>query len=175
MEISVDDFGSVTLRVPKSASDAAVRAFFESKREWAERHADRLKSAPAVVAFTDAEIAAMTAKARAVIPGRVAHFARLMGVSFGRITVRRQVTKWGSCTAKGDLSFNCMLALMPGEVLDGVVAHELCHVKHMDHSPEFYREIYAIMPDYDSRRRWLRENGNVYMRRMRLYREGEKR
>ena len=174
MEIRVDDFGSVILRAPAAASEKQIRAFFESKREWAEKHVGRLK-APTGSAFSEEEVRAMADEALRVIPRRVRYFADVLGVRYGRITVRNQVTKWGSCTAGGNLNFNCMLVLMPQEILDGVILHELCHIKHMDHSADFYRDIYAVMPDYDVRRRWLSENGSGYMRRMRLYKEGGRR
>ena len=91
--------------------------------------------------FTAEEIRALTERAQVVIPERVRHFAPRIGVDYGRITIRCQRTRWGSCSAKGNLSFNCLLMLLPDEVLDSVVVHELCHQKHMNHSPLFYEEI----------------------------------
>jgi predicted metal-dependent hydrolase len=105
-------------------------------------------------------------QARSVFPERTAHYASLLGVTFGRITLRMQRTRWGSCSAKGNLSFNCLLLLAPPEVLDSVVVHELCHRKHMDHSPAFYAEILRVFPDYDRRDRWLKENGPLLLARL---------
>ena len=170
MELRVDDFGRVTLRVPERAKEGDIRRFFESRREWAERHAEKLKHGDNV-GFTDGEIRAMEKKARSMLPVRVAYYAMKTGVTYGRITVRRQVTKWGSCTSRGDLNFNCMLALMPDGVIDSVIVHELCHIKHMDHSKAFYNEVRRVLPDYDAMRKWLSENGSIYMRKMRIYRE----
>ena len=174
MEMRIDDFGAVTLRVPDTAPEEKIRAFFESRKKWAEKHIARLCTQRSEDGFTEDEMRKMTADALLLIPERVRHFAGIMKVKYGRITVRNQVTKWGSCTSGGNLSFNCMLTLMPPGVLDSVIVHELCHIKHMDHSKAFYREIYKVMPDYEARHKWLSDNGSGYMRKMRLYREGKR-
>ena len=86
-----------------------------------------------------------------------------MGVDYGQITIRSQKTRWGSCSSKGNLNFNCLLLLAPPEVLDYVVVHELCHRKEMNHSPRFWAEVARVMPDYKVRRKWLKDNGNGLM------------
>ena len=86
-------------------------------------------------------IQALAEQALKEIPPRVKYYADQLGVTYGRITVRNQTTKWGSCTAKGNLNFNCLLMLAPREVLDSVIVHELAHRKHMDHSKQFYEEV----------------------------------
>ena len=85
---------------------------------------------------------------------------------YGRVTVRCQRTKWGSCTSQGNLNFNCLLMLCPPEVIDSVVVHELCHRKEMNHSPRFWAEVEKILPDYKISRKWLKDHGEVIMRRM---------
>ena len=88
-----------------------------------------------------------------------------MGVDYGRITVRDQRTRWGSCSAKGNLNFNWRLILAPGEVLDYVVVHELAHRREMNHSKRFWSLVEMVLPDYERRRRWLKENGEALMER----------
>ena len=85
-----------------------------------------------------------------------------MGDSYGSITVREQKTRWGSCSAKGNLNFNWKLVLMPEEILEYVVVHELAHRLQMNHSTEFWDEVEKILPDYRKRRQWLKENGQKY-------------
>ena len=102
-----------------------------------------------------------------LIPARVAYYAAQIGVSYGRITIRCQRTRWGSCSSAGNLNFNCLLLLAPPRVLDSVVVHELCHRKQMNHSAAFYREVYRVFPDYDRCRLWLRENGGALLARAR--------
>lgn len=77
-----------------------------------------------------------------------------------RISVRDTRSRWGSCTATGDLSFSWRLVLAPPMVLRYVVAHELAHLAEMNHSPRFWAEVARLMPDYPSARDWLKRHGN---------------
>ena len=104
-------------------------------------------------------------KAAQWIPERVARYAGQMGVSYGRITIRCQRSRWGSCSSKGNLNFNYLLLLAPPEVLDYVVVHELCHRKEMNHSPGFWAEVERVMPDYRIQKQWLKDNGTQLMGR----------
>ena len=94
------------------------------------------------------EIRQLADQALKVVPERVKHYAPLVGVTYGRITIRNQRSKWGSCSSKGNLNFNCLLMPVPPEVLDSVVVHELCHRKEMNHSDKFYAEVLRVFPDY---------------------------
>lgn len=93
------------------------------------------------------------------IPQRVAYYQQFTGGTFKKITIRGQYTRWGSCSSSGTLSFNWRLMLAPPRVLDYVVVHELCHLKHMDHSRDFWNAVAKIMPDYKEHRTWLKING----------------
>lgn len=94
-----------------------------------------------------------------MVTQRAEYYAPLIGVTYNRIAIRAQHTRWGSCSGKGNLNFNCLLALVPAEVLDYTVVHELCHLKEMNHSPKFWGEVEKILPDYKQCRKWLKENG----------------
>ena len=162
--------GRLTLRVPRRATKAQIEAFLQAHRRWIETHLARSQAqqqqAAALAKLTPEDIQALKARAREVIPERVAHFAPLVGVSVGKITIRCQKTLWGSCSGKGNLSFNCLLMLAPAEVLDSVVVHELCHRKEMNHSQRFYDEVLRVMPDYHRHHQWLRENGTMLLSRI---------
>ena len=83
-----------------------------------------------------------------------------MGVTYGRISIREQKTRWGSCSSAGNLNFNWRLIFAPESVLDYVVVHELAHRKEMNHSRTFYDIVESILPDYRISRRWLRDHGS---------------
>ncbi len=158
--------GEVLVRCPKRMSNADIRRFVESKFGWIEKHLEKRTAAARLPVFTDEQLQALARQARQTIPERVAHFAPLVGVTYGRITIRSQHTLWGSCSSKGNLNFNCLLMLTPPEVLDYVVVHELCHRKEMNHSARFWAEVEHVLPDYEIRRKWLRENGTALISRL---------
>jgi anaerobic ribonucleoside-triphosphate reductase len=93
---------------------------------------------------------------------KTAHFAKEMGVTYGRITIREQKTRWGSCSSAGNLNYNWKLVLMPEHVMDYVVIHELAHRKEMNHSARFYAVVAQQMPDYKVWQSWLKEHGREY-------------
>lgn len=161
---------ALLVRAPMEVSDETVARFVERNRAWIDRQLSlakvRLREADAQPPLTRQDILALAARAKEVIPTRVAHYADLLGVSYGSITVRNQRSKWGSCSAKGNLSFNCLLMLAPPEVLDAIVVHELCHRKEMNHSKAFWHEVLCVYPEYKKWEDWLKKNGTTLMRRM---------
>lgn len=137
--------GEIVARAPLRMKDKEIYSFIESKKSWIEKNlskiAEREKSISEVQPFTQEELNALAEKAKQIISERVRYYAPKIGVTYNRITIRCQRTRWGSCSSKGNLNFNCLLALFSLEVIDSVVVHELCHRKHMNHSPQFYAEI----------------------------------
>jgi len=101
------------------------------------------------------------AQAAEVIGARVAHYANLYGFQYGRIRISSARTRWGSCSAKGTLSFTWRLIMAPLEVIDYVVVHELVHLKHRNHSRQFWGGVAAIIPTYKKHVRWLKTNGRL--------------
>lgn len=154
---------SVLIRAPLSVSDKQISAFLERKSAWIDRNIEIVKQRneknASVTKFSNDEIKLLVEKSKEVIPNRVEYYAQIIGVKYGRITIRNQVSRWGSCSSKGNLNFNCLLMLVPKEILDYVVVHELCHLKEMNHSKRFWNEVRNIIPDYETHRKWLKENG----------------
>ena len=105
------------------------------------------------------ELASLKKDARQLIPERVRYFSARLGISYGRIAIRAQRTRWGSCSSKGNLNFNCLLMLAPREVIDSVIVHELCHRRQLNHSPAFWKLVYEAMPDYKVWHKWLKDHG----------------
>ena len=156
IQITAD--GQVVVRCPYRVTDRQAARFVESKRDWLEQHLAARRARPQLPPLTREELKTLGQQALRDIPPRVEYFARQMGVSFGRITIRCQRTRWGSCSGKGNLNFNCLLMLVPEEVRDYVVVHELCHRKQLDHSPAFWAEVERVMPDWRAHRKWLKEH-----------------
>jgi len=160
----------IVVRAPQRMSKQDIYKLVENKRPWIEKNQQKLQERQALLAkqepYSEEEIKALAQKAIEVIPSKVKYYAELLGVDYGRITIRSQRTRWGSCSAKGNLNFNCLLMLMPDEVIDSVVVHELCHRKHMNHSAEFYGEVKRVFPEYDRWDKWLKEHGGQYLSRL---------
>ena len=146
----------VVVRAPRRMSAAEIDRFVQSKRSWIESHLAKVP--PAQPKFSDEAVHRLADKALTVIPERVRHFAPLVGVTYGRITIRNQHTRWGSCSGKGNLNFNCLLMLTPAHVIDYVVVHELCHRLEMNHSAKFWSQVERVLPDYRESLKWLKEH-----------------
>ena len=112
---------------------------------WIVRKKVRRKKAPAKVYLAHRETA------RLVITARVKYFAELYDFSYGRIAVKDQKRCWGSCSTKKNLNFNYKLLFLPPDLLDYIVVHELCHLRHFHHQPAFWTEVEKIIPDYKER------------------------
>ena len=98
-------------------------------------------------------------QARTVLTDRVNFFARKYGFEVSKIRISSARTRWGSCSRKGTLSFTWKLLMASPDVIDYVVVHELCHLRELNHSPSFWAQVEAILPDYKSKRKWLKVNG----------------
>ena len=164
--IQVNSDLSVTVRAPYSASEKDIEEILKKKEAWISRHIEKIKKtkerfeAEPTEKLTREKVIALAEEALKVIPERVEYFAKVIGVTYGKITVRNQKTRWGSCSSKGNLNFNCLLMMAPPEVLDYVVVHELCHRKQMNHSKAFWLEVEKVLPNYKEVRKWLKEEGS---------------
>ena len=90
------------------------------------------------------------------IRARLAYFIPRVGATPGRIAIRDQKSRWGSCSRKGNLNFNWKLIMAPPQALDYVVIHELCHLREFNHSPKFWALVAAQMPEYEAWKKWLK-------------------
>lgn len=92
------------------------------------------------------------------IKEKVRRYSKVMGVEPKSIAIKTFKSRWGSCSPKGDLEFNWIIVMAPNRIVDYVVIHELCHLKQLDHSPKFWKEVERVMPDYAEHKEWLKVN-----------------
>lgn len=169
--IQVNSDLSVTIRVPRRATQRDIQRILKEKEAWILKHIEDIRQRKAEYELyaperlTDNEIHELADKALKYIPERVAYFAKQIGVDYGNITIRNQKTRWGSCSSKGNLNFNCLLMMTPPEIIDYVVVHELCHRKEMNHSKAFWSEVEKVLPEYKAWVKWLKDEGGSIMRR----------
>lgn len=156
--------GTVIARAPLRMPKDRILCFLSEKASWIRMQQGRMQEREnmrqqARIHLDAAQEKELRERAKSVLAQRTAYFARQIGVTYGRITVRDQKTRWGSCSQTGNLNFNFRLILVPSEVLDYVVVHELCHRRQMNHSTQFWQEVAQVLPDYRKRKAWLTENG----------------
>ena len=92
---------------------------------------------------------------------KVDRYQSVVGVDTAIVRIKDFKSRWGSCTPYGDLEFNWLIVLAPNRIVDYVVVHELCHLLHHDHSPQFWKEVERVMPDYRECKEWLRDNAQL--------------
>ena len=158
MALEVKQEGRVVVRVPKRLSDHEISSFIEKHRNWLLRKLALLENRicyhiPPAKDLTREE----SAQVQDLFSSKVEYYAAVMGVTYGRITIRNQKTRWGSCSSKGNLNFNYRLAYLPEELLDYVGVHELAHRIYMDHSERFWQKVAQYFPDYKNCRKKLKE------------------
>lgn len=161
VQIAAD--GRVLVRAPRKMPLAEIQRFLASRRDWILSHLERTKAIQPEQKLTEAERRLLAENAKTWFGNRVRLRAAEMGVTYGAITIRTQHTRWGSCSSKGNLNFNCLLMKAPEWVRDYVVVHELCHRIEMNHSPAFHALTLRYCPRAKEAERWLRENGKAIM------------
>lgn len=168
IEIRTD--ATVLVRAPSAMKNTEIQRFLKEKENWIRIHLEEVEErkmmSKNIKKLSEGELQKLADTALKVISIKVKHYADLMNVQYGRITIRRQKTRWGSCSSKRNLNFNCLLMLMPDKVVDYVVVHELCHLIEMNHSKVFWKRVEQVMPDYKEHRKWLRDHGSEIMVRM---------
>ena len=156
--IQIDREGQVIVRTPYGITKRQVEEFLDEKKDWILQTRQRVEKRKTEQILISEEVRREgIERAKRIFPERMAYFAKRMGVDYGRITIREQKTRWGSCSSKGNLNFNWKLVLLAPELLDYVVIHELAHRREMNHSKNFWKIVEAELPDYRERRRRLKK------------------
>ncbi len=161
----------IVVFVPLYVSDNEIERMVISKSKWIDEHMLKVQSTiderSKLEKITFEQVKELADQAVEYIPKRVKYYAEKENFVYNKITIKNLVSRWGSCSTKGNLNFNCLLMLMPDYVIDYIVVHELCHLREMNHSEKFWAEVEKIMPDYQRAELWLKQNGGNLIARMR--------
>jgi len=160
LRITVKSSQEVVITIPKRMSMLRVELFVHQKQHWIKEQLEKLhtkRSTKKLGNLTNNDYKKHKETARKVITERVEYFARILEYSYGKIAIRNQSTRWGSCSSKGNLNFNYKLVLLPETLRDYVVVHELCHLKEMNHSKDFWKLVENVLPNYRTLRKELQE------------------
>lgn len=175
VSIQLVDYSHLLVRVPLYLTDADIYRYLESKSTWINKTRSNFQNQifSSVLPYTRVELEDFRKQAEIDIRNRIAYFAPLIGVQWHAISFGYQVSRWGSCSSGGNLRFNSLLMDTPPHVRDYVVVHELCHLKHMNHSKFFWKEVYNALPNYKESQNWLKEHGTVIIARLRQTKKQE--
>jgi len=169
ISIKIRNSSLIEVHAPFGIEDKDIDAFVEKHGDWINAKLAEMKEAESALNSIDvaskAEFDEKIELAKKIIPEKCAYYADMIGVDYGRITLKAQKTLFGSCSAAGNLNFNIALMFAPEKVLDYVIIHELCHLKEMNHSMDFWHEVEKVMKDYKVERQWLKDNGAIIMRK----------
>lgn len=161
----------IVVFVPLYVSDNEIERMVISKSKWIDEHMLKVQSTiderSKLEKITFEQVKELADQAVEYIPKRVKYYAEKENFAYNKITIKNLVSRWGSCSTKGNLNFNCLLMLTPDYVIDYIVVHELCHLREMNHSEKFWAEVEKIMPDYQRAELWLKQNGENLISRMR--------
>ena len=149
--------GRVLIRAPLRMTQGEIDRFVAAHAGWLEKAKAKVAARQAAhPPLTEAESAALRQRAKEILPGKVAHYAAIMGVVPTSVKITAARTRFGSCSGKNGICFSLYLMQYPEEAIDYVVVHELAHIRHHDHSPAFYAEVARVMPDYRARMKLLK-------------------
>ena len=161
--LEIKEPGLLTVRAPLYLSEKRINKFLEEKELWIYENLERIAKAKDEKSggrvLSKDEIKALANQAALELPQMVETWAKKMGVTYGRITIRNQKTRWGSCSSQGNLNFTCFLMLAPKEVQEYVVIHELAHRKEMNHSKAFWKIVQDFDPKFEEHKQWLKTEG----------------
>ncbi|MGI6269802.1 MAG: M48 family metallopeptidase [Candidatus Howiella sp.] len=157
LAIEVREDLSVVLRCPNGVADSTAIRFADARADWIERQKEKFKNrVDPRRGLESAEIEALRRRAETYIPQRVDWFADQMGVQPAGVRITAARRRFGSCSAKNALCFSLYLMCYPSAAIDYVVVHELAHILHKDHGPDFYALVARHLPDYKERIRMLK-------------------
>ena len=147
---------------PRFASEASAEHFVRGQADWILAALEKTKAKPTIKPLRGSteEYRRFKKAALEIVRERVTKFAPMYGVSFGRISIRNQKSRWGSCSRRGNLSFHYKIALIPRPLADYLVVHELCHLLSFNHSKRFWQLVEKTIPDYKHMRTLLKTFGS---------------
>ena len=161
MRLAVYPDGAVVVTAPRFFAVDAIESFVTKHSEWVRDKVERTESRN-VVRIARKDIPALKERAHALANERCEHFARAYGLSYNKISIRAQKTRWGSCTKTGNLSFNYKVAILPARLADYIFVHEICHLGVFNHSGQFWELVAREIPDHKTIRKEVRTIVTVF-------------
>lgn len=159
LRMTIKAGGQILISGPKWASISTIEDWMRSKAQWILQKVDELKNIQPKLNKRESrkEYEEYKTTALKIAQEKVNQFNKIYQFNFNRISIRNQTTRWGSCSRKGNLNFNYKIALLPDELADYLVVHELCHLREFNHSKKFWQLVNQTIPNYREVKQSLRE------------------
>ena len=159
LRLSIEHDGTLVLTAPITYPVFLIKKFLSSRFDWIVNGLERKKNNPTILGTKHSLVALKKYKkqARGLVEERLKYFNQYYNLKYNRIAIRNQKSRWGSCSSSQNLNFNYRLALLPAELADYIIVHELCHLREMNHSVNFWRLVARAIPDYKYREKQLKK------------------
>lgn len=150
LRLAIQHDGTLVVTAPKIYPVFMIKQFIISRAQWIKEALHRQSSSDSIfrLQHSETEIKKYKRQTRALVLARLEHFNQFYGLKYNKIAIRNQSTRWGSCSSSKNLNFNYRLSLLPSELADYIVVHELCHLQEMNHSASFWGLVKRCVPDY---------------------------
>lgn len=158
--------GEVLVKAPLNYPNSKIEEFLAVKQGWIKKRLQEYEENKCVQKLTEHEIEDIREKTKNKVDSLVQEYAKIIGVNYNKITIKKMRTVWGSCSSKKNLNFNLLLSLMPENVIRYVVIHELCHLLEMNHSNRFWDKVKLYCPSYIECIGWLKKEGKNYLNKI---------
>lgn len=164
LRINIYPGGEVVVTIPKNISERLVKKFLHEKKLWIEEKVRLMEQYPktANIRLPKRERVLLKQKTFTLVQEKLLLFNKHYKYQWNTVSVRDQKTRWGSCSRKKNLSFNCRIALIPERLAEYIVVHELCHLGEFNHSEKFWNLVKETIPDYKQRRSDLKTSGIIF-------------
>ncbi len=156
MSLSIDDELNAVVKAPFFVSDGQIDEFVSKNQAWIEKAVLKKQNQLERYDLTKEEINNLIDFANEYIPPKIEYYSKLMNVKPTGVKITSAKKRFGSCSSKNSICFSLYLMTYPKEAIDYVIVHELAHIKHHNHSKEFYEFIERFMPDYKQREKLLK-------------------
>lgn len=158
LRVTIKPGGIMDAIKPRNLPEREVERFLVQKSAWILDKIARLKDKKGLMSLRRrADYLRLRPAARELVLRKLGQFNEIYRVNFNRVAIRDQATRWGSCSRQGNLNFNYRIALLPERLADYVVAHEMCHLRQLNHSRDFWNLVSQAIPDYKAARKELRQ------------------
>lgn len=158
LSLEVTREGEIIVRAPQSLPGKRIEEFVQSRQNWIREKLQLQQNRAEAHPYPEGEhLTELARRAEEILPDRVRYYAAVMGVVPTGMSITAARTRFGSCSPKNRICFSCLLMDYPPEAIDYVVVHELAHIRHHNHSREFWAFVERFMPDYRQRRELLKQ------------------